>query len=438
MAQVAKLTIDNTKVAGDLTDFPVYVNLADLPSSFWDTVANGGGDIRVFKSDGTTELPREVVSCDTSTETGELHFKYTGTLSGSTDTEVQIHADGTSADYAVTDTYGRNNVWTGYKGVWHTQANSNDSTSGGFNGTDSNVSYVTGKIRNGAEFNGTNSQISLGNVGVSGSTARTISGWLKTDVVNTSLDAIFTYGAETNRNACKLFANVISNGDLYLGFFGRDYYTSGLLSTDTWYYFNAVYEGGTLSTSTVKIYLNATSRSLTQVGVSDGSADTTDSNYAIGYDKLVSGRVFDGILDEIRITNVALSANWITTEYNNQNSPSTFYTAEVPFITLNITDTISLSETSTYLRNRVSNITDNLNLTENISLLKVMFLNIVDTLHLDDLVSGVRDMLLTVTDALHITDSSNVKFKWTKQDKPTSTFTSQTKPTSIWTDQTKD
>ncbi len=37
-------------------------------------------------------------------------------------------------------------------------------------------------------------------------------------------------------------------------------------------------------------------------------------------------RFFNGILDEVRISNVARDACWIQTEYNNQDSPSTFYT----------------------------------------------------------------------------------------------------------------
>jgi hypothetical protein len=32
----------------------------------------------------------------------------------------------------------------------------------------------------------------------------------------------------------------------------------------------------------------------------------------------------DGIIDEVRISNVARSADWITTEYNNQSNPN-FY-----------------------------------------------------------------------------------------------------------------
>ena len=34
---------------------------------------------------------------------------------------------------------------------------------------------------------------------------------------------------------------------------------------------------------------------------------------------------FDGLIDEFRISDVVRSADWILTEYNNQNSPETFY-----------------------------------------------------------------------------------------------------------------
>jgi hypothetical protein len=31
-------------------------------------------------------------------------------------------------------------------------------------------------------------------------------------------------------------------------------------------------------------------------------------------------------MDEVRLSSTALSANWIATEYNNQNTPGSFYT----------------------------------------------------------------------------------------------------------------
>ncbi len=35
-------------------------------------------------------------------------------------------------------------------------------------------------------------------------------------------------------------------------------------------------------------------------------------------------RYFDGMYDEIRVSNVVLSPAWIETQFNNQDSPSTF------------------------------------------------------------------------------------------------------------------
>jgi len=37
------------------------------------------------------------------------------------------------------------------------------------------------------------------------------------------------------------------------------------------------------------------------------------------------GEEFNGLIDEVRVSNIARSADWIATEYNNQYTPSAFY-----------------------------------------------------------------------------------------------------------------
>tara|TARA_B100000809_G_C14947883_1_gene462801 strand:- start:36 stop:836 length:801 start_codon:yes stop_codon:yes gene_type:complete len=51
---------------------------------------------------------------------------------------------------------------------------------------------------------------------------------------------------------------------------------------------------------------------------------------------------FDGIIDEIRISNTNRSANWISTEYNNQNSPATFYTVSSEFTAATLCATLPI------------------------------------------------------------------------------------------------
>ena len=58
------MVIQNGKVDADLSDFPVYVDLSDLPAGFHSNVQDGGADIRVTESDGETEVAREVVYYD--------------------------------------------------------------------------------------------------------------------------------------------------------------------------------------------------------------------------------------------------------------------------------------------------------------------------------------------------------------------------------------
>jgi hypothetical protein len=41
-------------------------------------------------------------------------------------------------------------------------------------------------------------------------------------------------------------------------------------------------------------------------------------------DGVTSQRWLNGVLDEARVSNIARSADWIKTEYNNQQSPASF------------------------------------------------------------------------------------------------------------------
>jgi hypothetical protein len=90
-------------------------------------------------------------------------------------------------------------------------------------------------------------------------------------------------------------------------------------SAGAWYHVVMVRSAGTVS-----FYVNGAPTANT-----NGSApNTPTAHFTIGnqLDSLNrSYRYFNGIIDDVRISIAARSADWIKTEYNNQSSPGTFY-----------------------------------------------------------------------------------------------------------------
>jgi len=321
------VVIDHTKVSADLTDYVVYVNLADLPSSFWSVVANGGGDIRVFKSDGTTELAREVVSCDTATDTGELHIKFSGTLSSSSDTTIQIHADGTSSEPAVTATYGRNAVWSDYFTVLHFQSGATDSTG--------NVTWTA----NGTPaYNATNTVLGTVTANLDGTddyySATLDLGALWTiqslcyydDLPNSSTKVTWAYGVDSGgrRAALATYWNVDSDQEFGI-YNGTSYKTLDQdRATGSWKWYACI-QGSTTDYFYVDGSLpsgNSHSGRAVNIDNDEFFIARAPSSFGIGSNHL------DAKIDEFRIRESELASTWLSTEYNNQSDPSTFYTAE--------------------------------------------------------------------------------------------------------------
>lgn len=332
-----KVTVDHTKVAADLTDFPVYVNLANLPSGFFTNVKSDGGDIRVTTSNGTTEVPREVVAISTGGSTGELHFKASGTLSSSSDTFYYIYYGNSGAsEPAVTATYGRNNVWTDYAAVFHMNQDPSgtapqmiDSTgtySGTSAGTMTSADLVSGKIGNGIDFDGTNDEIDIGTTPhFSNATAMTWSCWanptgtlrcLMAKGTNSSPYEGVNFFSDSGTVKLSFVPSTGLAGQIVRGTGGSSY-NDGTLRLLT-----ATYAGDN-SASSIHLYANGSADDGTASGTWSGSQVTTRRLKIAERDGGLNG---NNIIDEVRMRFAVLSSNWISTEYNNQNSPSTFYT----------------------------------------------------------------------------------------------------------------
>jgi hypothetical protein len=324
-----KITIGSTNVAGPLTDFPVLISLIDPGLT---TKAQASGNDILFTAVDGTKLSHEIEKYDPGTGTLVAWVKVPS-LSATANTDVYMYY----GDAGASDQQNKTGVWTnGYVGVWHLKEEQagtgtvdvyKDSTANADHGDDF-ISAIgqTGKINGGHDFNGTSDYVALANDPVGNLTNGTVSAWVRFDSVTWSNDGTGVWAYQTSHTAGSqnaiLGAHPPSWGNSNLGFgvwaggAWRNAQATTAPATGTWYHMV-----GTWGTGGVQFYL-------------DGAWKETDSSYTgampdttvhtIGRTARVDGLI-DGLIDEVRISNVARSAAWIQTEYNNQNSPATFY-----------------------------------------------------------------------------------------------------------------
>lgn len=119
------------KITPNAVNGDLYYDFSLAPSSFWDHVRSDGGDIRVTKEDGTTEVAREISGFDSTGKKGSLYIA-TG---GGTAFYVYFGVANATEPYAGS-TYGSQAVWgANAQLVAHLVDNANDSSAIGANGT---------------------------------------------------------------------------------------------------------------------------------------------------------------------------------------------------------------------------------------------------------------------------------------------------------------
>jgi hypothetical protein len=325
-------------VAGTETNYPGYIDLSEAPQALWDAVTSGGGDIRVFENQagGLVELPAEVVSCDTSAETGELHYLLPS-ISASTPQEIRLYADGVSSRYDHADPFGRNAVWGDYSRVFHLGDVSGgfvDST-GNADGSLSGTATRGASVGNfsGVEFgaSGHSSAVTADTLGISDTSNFYVSVWTKITASQSAWAILYADGdaagyefqagrynatGDINAKFGSEYARTISGGWSALADGEAHYFGTRFLYSN----FQAIVS-----------YVDTTRISGSSLSLFEDQPSSPALN--IGNNALVSNGV-SGAFAEFRvrdnIAGVIGDANWITTEYNNQSDPTSFYTATDP------------------------------------------------------------------------------------------------------------
>lgn len=324
-----EIIIDHTKVSNtDQLNFPVLINLTDPDLEA--RARNDGRDILFTDSTGTAKIPYEREQYASST--GKLTaWVKVASLSTSTDTVLYMYY-GNSGASDQEDAAGK--TWdSSFKGVWHfndrsatTTADSTANANTGIKHGETMPSETAGKIGKAQSFDGVDNYIGVAPSGtLSGSF--TVSVWAKVSDDQSSHTVVGTRSGSDSSFDFKFDIGDIIHGDIGNG---TDWLTTAAdadpsiftYAPETWYEITYV------ATSTgYSIYVNGND-------VASGSYDSGLSEVPLLFDSTHSifiGQVgyddewFNGAIDEVRISDIARSADWIKTEYNNQNNPSAFY-----------------------------------------------------------------------------------------------------------------
>jgi len=311
-----KLKVKVGQVTGTHTNFPTLIQPSLITGLGSITLAEAQS-ARFYSDVGkTTEIAREIVSAD------EIHVKVTSMEALA---EIWMDYDGIRSDYAVGATYGRNAVWVDYELVSHdgggtdSAGNYTPSANGGVT-----IGGATGKIGNATDFDGSNDYIDLGNLRLitSESNTHSVSMWFQWDATNGVVDYIYSSSSGSNDRATinidTRAGQKFFNASVYDGsFIGKSAPQTDL---DFVNYFHTAYSYNA-SLGSIDVWLNSTALTGTE---STGTSSDTHSN--------ISGRadgdyLFNGRTDEFRVRESVYAANWITTEYNNQNANGSFWEA---------------------------------------------------------------------------------------------------------------
>ena len=189
---------------------------------------------------------------------------------------------------------------------------SEDFSTGGNDGTDTNIEYRFGRFGQAAVFNGSNSKIDTGISSISSPFA--VSMWINEDVLDSGV-----FFGNWNSTAADMYWQTTSDGRLRISIDGysQEYFgTAGDVKINTWHHIAVTLSGGSY-----EVYLDGNS-----LGTSTTSVTTFSSgqNFMIGNSSKPSTPLpFDGLIDQVRIYSTALSSSQVTELYNEKPETDT-------------------------------------------------------------------------------------------------------------------
>lgn len=327
-------TASGAGVDGDVTDFPVLIRLREDNFNFSQSRPDGG-DLRFAKENGKA-IPYEIEKWDTKSRRADIWVKI-DTVYGNDDSQFIImywgnpDAESESDGCAVFDTA------DAFQGVWHLSGKGTDpapdATPNHYHGIPvgtSEESAVDGAIGGARAFNGASSCITMPNtadsrLNFSEDGFYSISCWVKADTIDSIFHAVAGKGHEQYYLQFKCLRNNRATWEFveFQNQSGWEYSEDSVPpapGAKEWVYLTGVRNG-----TNQRLYING-ELVKDKAALMPGEYErNTSDNFTIGsHGRSVEipyyqgWSFFNGLIDEVRVSSIARSEDWVKLCYMNQ------------------------------------------------------------------------------------------------------------------------
>lgn len=314
-----RLDFDNSGQPQDLLDFTVLVVLA--PASFdYTRAAPDGADLRFVDGDEASVLAHHVERWDPEGES-YLWVKVPAIDASSTDDHVWLYYGNPGAP----DLQDPAGSWDdAHVGVWHLEESAGahfDSTVGiscDWQGGGGGSQDAVGRIAGAVDFDGDQNRLDCGINQIEDTTSHTITAWVRLDLLGDDNQQIVT--VESTINPFRGIGLAVQRDDGAVGKWldsGYDYAAdpANQVEADVWSFVALRGHRANLG-GFVEVSRDGGPWERVIEGNTNGLAIADDTALMIGgWEGLMETRRTQGSIDEVRISNVVRSAEWVRAQY---------------------------------------------------------------------------------------------------------------------------
>jgi len=313
---VLNTSASGANVAGDVVGFPVLVRLSASDFNF-SLSQKSGGDVKFTKSSGAP-LPFQIELWDSAAKQAAVWVNVDTVLGNNSSQYIVMNWGLAGNTNAIPLSLGQVfDTLAGFLGVWHQGPGLEDGTVYGDNGIDSATADAAGIIGRCRSFNPLQrSFISIPTAPRFNMTTNiTLSAWIKVDSIAMDWKAIIAKGDDTYRLQCDSanktgYFNLTDSDTVNHGY--EDLEGSTKVDDQTWHLVVGTFDG-----SVMRLYID---------GVLESSRPgskpclVNNLNLTIGNNQQRTSRFFAGMIDEVRVMNKTMNADWVKLCFMNQKS----------------------------------------------------------------------------------------------------------------------